>query len=216
MIHWIDRRIRGSIYLGFLDRLLNDAYRGSANWRFIRCLKIRLRYAPAPAWIAELYQLLCLLLAGITIVFLPSVFASSNKIVFSVAFILAFFALYRLSEILFFTLHWVFIAKAKLKSYRRSLAAFIMNLVEVAALYTILRMFAAPYTDVYASQWVLLYQNLVSVFTVSLAENIGNSITAVLLAHAQVVQAWILLLIVLAVVVGGITRGELDEGLKGS
>lgn len=120
-------------------------------------------------------------------------------------------ALYRVLEIALFALHWVFVSTSPLHGTRRSLAQFVANLFEVAALSSIaLTLWNCQVGT--GSAWGSLYSHLASVFTLGVVP-VSDSRPCQFVAHAELVTAALLLSVAVASVIGGLVRGEqTDQG----
>jgi hypothetical protein len=120
-----------------------------------------------------------------------------------------FVALYRVTEIFVFSIHWVFVAELPLSRVRRSLAGFLVNLLELPVFFAIA--FALLDCSVgRGSVWSLFYEHLRSVWTLDLTESCGGA-GCRLLAHYEMACAGLVLLIVVASLVGGVLRPELAD-----
>jgi hypothetical protein len=116
-------------------------------------------------------------------------------------------AAYRIFEILIFALHWVFSAKdEQLHSTRRSLALFLINIIEISLLTSVILTLAGCQTGA-SSTWSLVYNNLAASFGLSLVQTSGPSVCS-FGVHAQVIIAGMLLSIAVASLVGGVLRSE--------
>jgi len=87
------------------------------------------QHLKAPRWVSESYQLYFLLL-GI-IIYCEKVFLCSFMFVVG----------YRLFEIANFTFNWIFVHKINIHDSRRSLLSFVLNTVEIAIYFKIIRIF---------------------------------------------------------------------------
>jgi hypothetical protein len=158
----------------------------------------------SPRWVSELYQLVSVASA------VALLFLAPNNPRWAL-FPIAVYCIWRLLEIFVFALHWVFVARDPVESFRRSLFAFLVNVLEVA-LFTSILMVIAQCTDRGVTRGQLLYSNLKSIFSFSVPPDFGTGAVCWLLPRAEVTIGWVLLLIALAVVISGITRGEHDRG----
>jgi hypothetical protein len=165
-----------------------------------------------PRGASELYQLIGLLIGTtwllvITIPIQPLSF-------WLVRLIAALLAAYRVLEIFLFSLHWTFVAKAKLHGVRRSLASFILNLLEVA-LYSSIIIILAACAPPSASTWTVVYDNLRAVFSLGLPATEAFTVCRII-GHFELVIAGTLLLITVASLVGGVLRGEVEPPSDGA
>jgi hypothetical protein len=189
-------------YLPFLEAVLGRLFAWSPGTLLNRRVQSALKDKHTPAWVSEAYCLAWIALE-LTLVALQSP-AWPRAIALGCLFVLSL----RLLDTLAFALHWIFVAKGQLESYRRSLVSFLLNLCEVALVATLL-FHTSGCLGRDASIWTTLYSQLGNVFRISLASEGAASPYCAIVAHGQLVTAWTLLLIVITVVVSGITRGEL-------
>ena len=116
-------------------------------------------------------------------------------------------AAYFIGDLLVFSLHWTFVANRKLKSYRRSLATFLVNLVvELPLLFTVLFSAAGCFTPAH-SPWSALYSILTAVLSLQLPA-VGTQQLCQAVAHYQVLVAVVVLGIIVASIVGAVIRDE--------
>jgi len=118
--------------------------------------------------------------------------------------------LYVVTDLFLFSLHWTFVDTGRLHAIRRSLAGFLLNLIEIALYFSIaFSLLACPAPS--TKHWTLLYDNLRAVFTLQLAIDAKEAPTCYLLAHYEVIVAATLLIIVIASLVGEVVRKEKDQ-----
>jgi hypothetical protein len=117
----------------------------------------------------------------------------------SVAFGLA---AYRAWEILVYGLKWVLVDRGPVYDFRRSLLAFLFNLFEVAAAYTIMAFRMNP--DMEGQQWQRTWENVGLAFKLEVPQALQTPYGTLF-----TVEASFLVLIVLVCVLGGIQRGSL-------
>jgi len=194
-----------SIYLATLEAVITRLSNASMSNQWQRWIKRRLGVERSPMWAAEVYQLGVLVSALVLLASLPS----RERVPGVLRSVITVVAAYRLIEIMLFALHWVFVDRRPVKDFRRSLLAFCLNLLELALFTTLILFYhAGGYTS---TRWRLLYELSSSVFSQSLPTTVGDDSVTRILLHVAIVEAWLLLLVVLAVVVSGITRGELGK-----
>jgi hypothetical protein len=200
----IGERWPRGFYLPLLESILGVLSAASPGTILNKAIKKAVGSDHTPAWVSELYCVAWLIveaaLLALSSVPWPRALAIACSIVLSL----------RLLDIVTFALHWVFVARGKLESYRRSLFSFLLNLVEVAvvaaALFRIARCTPGATTP-----WTALYAQLADLFSITLAREAQGGRFCSVVAHVELITAWILLLIVVTVVVSGITRGELNQ-----
>jgi hypothetical protein len=115
-------------------------------------------------------------------------------------------ALYLVTELFLFSLHWTFVATGKLHSVRRSLAGFLVNLFELALYFSIIFNLAGCQKN-YTKGWNAVYENLNSVFNLELVA-VREIAVCRIAAHYETVIAATLLVIVIASLVGAVVRPD--------
>jgi len=197
---WLNNHLPKSIYLGFLEACLGRLYNWSPAHRINERVKRTLGTKLSPRWVSELYQLASVASA------VALLFLAPNNPEWAL-FPIAAYCIWRLIEIFVFALHWVFVARDPVESFRRSLFAFLVNVLEVA-LFTSILMVISQCAERGASRGELLYRNLASIFSFSVLNDFGTGVACWLLPRAELTIGWVLLLIALTVVISGITRRE--------
>jgi len=203
-LHKLSEVLPDSIYLACLQAVVRGLSKASLNNQWQRYTKSRLGVDRSPMWAAELYQLIALLGGLALIAWLPD----PRRVPRAVGVSLGVIACFRLFEIMLFALHWVFVDRRPVKDFRRSLLAFSLCLIELSVFATLILFWCIGGFG--GSRWDLLYAVSAAVFSQSLPAIDGTG--ARVLLHVVIVEAWVLILVVIAVVVSGITRGELGNG----
>ena len=108
------------------------------------------------------------------------------------------FAGYRAWEILVYALKWFFVDPEVLHSYRRSVLAFLFNIAELSAAFTVL---GFCLTAGHARRWSETFLNVGRVLKLEIPESIGTPY-----ATLFAIEAWVLVVFVLACAIGGISR----------
>jgi hypothetical protein len=121
----------------------------------------------------------------------------------------AFVAIYFIVEILIFSVHWVFVETARLHSVARSLAAFIVNLLEIGLLSSIALVLldCAPSST---SQWTIVYQHLATTFGLQLMPTVSRAVCGAV-THLELITAGTVLTIAVASLVGGVLRDAVGQ-----
>ncbi len=160
------------------------------------------------AGVSELYQFVIFLIGivWISLINHPPLSILASRPVQVIGIILA---LYPVTELLIFSLHWTFVASEPLVAIRRSLAAFLLNLFEIAIYFSIV-FILAQCEQPEKLGWTAVYDSVKSIFNTELIV-VADTRCCNLLAHYELVIAVILLAIVIASLVGGVLR---KEGLK--
>ena len=192
-----------SIYLAVLQTVVTALSEASLNNRWQRYTKRHLERDRSPMWASELYQLVAVAGGFGLLALLPDPTSVPGFVYISIGV----GALYRIFEVMLFALHWIFVDRRPVKDFRRSLLAFGLSLIELAIFTTLILFWCTG--GFVGSRWDLLYQVAGAVFSQSLPKIAG--LGAQFLLHAVVVESWLLLLVVIAVVVSGITRGQLVD-----
>jgi hypothetical protein len=114
---------------------------------------------------------------------------------------------YRVLEILLFTIHWLFVAEGPVKSYRRSLLGFIINLCEIGIFFTIAYLLLGCFVPPKSASSAL-YENLGSAFSLERVSGLRQANWIHVIAWFQLAICWVLVVLIVANVVGAIGRGE--------
>jgi len=194
-------KLKPGFWFPAFQRLINLLYtRLSIGYRF----KTWLTFGDeAPRGAAELYQILVILLGALLLALVSSPSPPPDWLGPTATIV----ATYLIADLLVFSLHWTFVADRKLKSYRRSLATFLLNLVvELPLLFTLL--FSASRCLVSATlPWQALYSTLSAVLSLQLP-TLKPEPLCTAFAHYQVLLATIVLGIIVASIVGAVIRDE--------
>jgi len=200
-------RVRGGFWFPAFKWLLDRLFRAfSLGHQLNNFLERKLLGGP---WVSEVYQLLSVLigLCWIALIERP-VLTAIYWIVFGLVVVF-----YRILEILLFSLHWLFVAKRPVESYGRSLLGFLINLCEIgiffAIAYLLLGWFDPP-----QGAWSGLFKSLSSVFSLQPLSGLHEARCPRVTAWFQLAISWVLIVLIVANVVGGISRGE--KKLKGT
>jgi len=196
--------LKAGFWFPLFERFVNFLYtRISLGYHFKNWLTVG-REAPRGA--AELYQVL-VILVGAMLLALVTARARSMAPPQLPTIVAGLLAAYLVSDLLIFSLHWTFVADRKLKSYRRSLATFLLNLVvEIPLLFTVLLAalgcFAPaqlPWEAIYLTLTATLSVQLVAVPPIGLCDGV---------AHYEVFVSVVVLGIIVASIVGAVIRKE--------
>jgi hypothetical protein len=200
---WLSLKLQKGFWFPCVTKALSFLYeKYSLGYRFKVWLK---NDSENPSGASELYQACWLLIALLWISFIwwPNELLSEAW----ARYIGVAVAGYRVSEIMLFALHWIFVSETeKLHSIRRSLAGFILNIVEIA-LYTSLVVIFTNCEVQAESQWHIVYSHLSAAFGLSLPPT-AQPVGCRMVAHAQLAVSSVLFSIAVASLVGGVLRGE--------
>jgi ribosomal protein S18 acetylase RimI-like enzyme len=192
---------RSGLWFPVLVKLLDLLYRKLSLGHHLN-VAMDTRYIGG-AWVSEIYLMAAVLIGSLWLALLPvPVPVGPLWTVIGVSL-----ALYRPSEIAIYAMHWLLVARGPVKDYRRSLVSFLANLLELgiffAIAFTLLQAFGVG-----LSNWQVLRASLQAVFTLSTPDGLAGGPWSARLAVGQVVIAWLLAVLIVANVVGGIARGE--------
>lgn len=198
---WLSKKLKNGFWVPVFITLIRHLYeRGSIGYRFKQWLKTD---GKSPRGASELYQVCWLVTAvlWLSLIKLPVSLLSETW----ARNLGVLIAAYRILEIVLFALHWVFVTEdERLHGVRRSLAGFLLNIVEIS-LYTSIALLLMQCETAVESQWAMVYSNIKATFGLSLPQTANNPICHVS-AHSQLVAASILLPLVVASLVGGLLR----------
>jgi hypothetical protein len=161
------------------------------------------------AWVSEAYQLASMAVAVVWLVLIQIPVLTSGVWMTIGAVV----ALYRPLEIAVFGLQWLLSTSAKVHSIRRSVAGFILNLIEVglfcAVAYLVLGSFGPG-----ATTWSVVLTSLAAVFSQELPPELSRDVWTRAIGLFQVAASWLLLVGTISVAIGGISRGEKPKRKK--
>lgn len=146
-----------------------------------------------PPFAAELYQAMWLLILVILVVVSPSQIAG-------------WVALFRVYDIAIFSLYWILVSDEVLHIYQRSLAGFMMNLVEVVVLFAVAFMAFSCVSP--TARWSAIYNSLRTVVTVGPSVSFTEVPACTALIVAELTLAYTLTVIVVASLAGKMLRAE--------
>ena len=110
----------------------------------------------------------------------------------------------------FASLNWLFVDKGPVEDYRRSLAMFLVNMVEVGLYFSIVDfLWTSP--GFHSSVWFTVKCNIYTVFQLEQIVGLKDTNLLVSLADIQIVISWFLYAVILANVVGGIRRTQKNK-----
>lgn len=166
----------------------------SINYRIRARVRQDLKLSKTPRWVSECYQLGSLVFAIVLCAIAASVSGVS-------AVVVVFLSLYRPLEMFIFLVNWIFAHEDPLHSYKRSLAGFGVNVVEIV-LYFAAAYVAAGCVDSVA---VSLYSSLRTVVTIGPTAvcEASSCLRCVGLLAAQIGVAYFLIVVVVASAIGG-------------
>jgi len=198
---WLSEKLKDGFWVPIFIAIIRHLYeRGSIGYRFKQWLRTD---GKSPCGASELYQVCWFVTAvlWLSLIKHPVSLLSETWI----RNLGALIAAYRVLEIVLFALHWVFVAEdEKLHGVRRSLAGFLLNIVEVS-LYASIALLLTQCASAVKSQWAIVYNSIKATFGLSLPQTVDNLVCHVS-AHIQLVAASILLSLVVASLVGGLLR----------
>ena len=212
MLERLRARLRASLEKGFWFPLfcwiIDTVYNRLSLGRFFNVWLANGGEAPRGA--SELYQF-ALVIVGLAWVWLVDSPIHPALTSWPLQFVGILVALYWITELFVFSLHWAFVAKGPLVAARRSLAAFMLNLIEIALFFAIV--FAlADCRDSDMAGWLTVYDSITSVFNLQLV-TVRDTLGCHIAAHYEIIVAGILLVIIIASLVGAVVR--LDKNAQG-
>ncbi|MCR4347094.1 MAG: hypothetical protein NUV55_07835 [Sulfuricaulis sp.] len=205
LINSIHNKIPDGIYRTYIKNLVSWLQVFSLNYHFKRYVRKTLnpdsdinKIKTAP-WASELYQICAVLFALVLLIFVaPNLPIVS---IWAVA-ILVFISLYRPLEITIFLVNWIFTITDEVHSYKRSLAGFLINLLELVLFFSIAQLVIGCYKT--NSILDAIYSNARTVVTIGPigSYNYHSCIYCDIILLAQIGVTSFLLIIVIASAVG--------------
>ena len=111
----------------------------------------------------------------------------------------------------FASLNWLFVDKGPVEDFRRSLAMFMVNMIEISLFLSIAYILLHPNLNA----WDTVVESFKAVFGLKHLTEINKIILNPYLALFQIIIFWLLYAVILANVVGGIRRGEKADYTQG-
>ena len=155
-------------------------------------------------WFSELYQLISILI-GLILLIIVSL--TSYKYNYWGIFLMLLLILYRPFEIFLFSIKWVFAPTGEILSYRRSLATFLVNFMEVIIYFSSAYLACSFYYTINQA----LYSSLRIAVTIGpeLEQKISSlSWLFPILVMIQIVISYFLIVVVIANAAGAVKRNE--------
>lgn len=199
MFKWLNNKLSEGFYFPFMKEIIEQLQRVSLNFwagRYIR-KKIAQNKKP-PSWVSELYQCLFLVFG-----FLAFIFSGWIHFKCTSYLIIVFFS-YRIFEICIFILAWIFVRKKELlHDYRRSIAGFLLNIVEVTTYFSIIT-WSGGLKD--SDKLNIFYKHMVGILTLSPPDT-----ECIILSLSELFVSVFLILVVLGALVGALARDEMGN-----
>ena len=156
----------------------------------------------APRWVSELYQSVFVVVGVLFLALLYPGMNNAGK--WSIVAIL----LYRLLEILVFTLNWVFVHDVRVHQYRRSIAGFMLNVFELALYASVIGSVAGCFASS-AGKYSLVYGHIKGVVAFS-PPDVEPCPFCEALSGLELLVSVLLVLVVIGALVGTVLREEID------
>lgn len=162
----------------------------------------------APAGASELIVACSLVVGILWLTLLPSAMVPllSSELARWLGAMLAF---YQVTSIAIVTAYTIFVFAGRIHSTARSLASFLLNIIEVS-IYSTIFLYLTSCAPPKSGRWFLFYEHLGSLFRLSVPSSSGAT-GCVLYSHYELVVGGGILFIMVGSVVGGIVRPELQR-----
>ena len=122
-------------------------------------------------------------------------------------------ALYRPMDIFLFTLDWLFVKEKPVENFRRSLAMFLLNMLEIGLYFSIVYILNNSSKSI-VSVWSVVVRSVEAVFGLKYMADLNETYLNSMFSTIQIVISWFLYVVILANVVGSISRGEKKDDKK--
>lgn len=200
LITWLNNRYPEGIYKGGLSPCLEWCEQKLSIQKYCNN-KLEEKYGrngKAPAWFAELFQLVSLLLAIVLLCVI-------NRLPVFCRYLVVLIAIYRILDITLFATNWVFVHKDKPRSSKRSLASFLVNISEIVLLYSVA--YVGFHCICQPNFLTALYSSLRTVVTIGPTSSIIEEPSrCVALLSSEIVVSYFLTIIVIANIAGAVKR----------
>jgi hypothetical protein len=199
---WLQRKLRFGFWVPWFKKAV---FCFNEHLSLARCLNKRFADGDnAPLGVAELYQSV---VVGFGLIWLLLIEWPLLPIFTTgpIRTIGALIALYPITELFVFSLHWIFVATGRLENYRRSLATFLFNLPSLAVFFTIVSRLGGCQSG---TAWDAFWENLGSILQLKPAMVTNGSVFCPIVPAYQWLVGSVVILIILANLVSAIARGE--------
>lgn len=197
MLRWLNDKLSGGFYFPFMVKAVLLLKKVSLNYWAKKHVREKIaKSKKPPLWVSELYQCLFLVLGFFA-------FICSEWINFKLTSGLIIVFFYRIFDISTFCLVWIFATEKEesLHNYRRSIAGFLLNIVEVAIYSSIIAIWSGGLKD--AAKLNIFYDHMVGMLTLSPPDT-----EYILLSLVELFVSAFLILVVLGALVGALARKE--------
>ena len=187
----------------FLHNLLSPR-----QWRWVE--KLLNKFAKDEPSKSEIYQSIWVVIGAIWLLLIKYPMLTGNFWMY----LGAGFALYRPLDIFLFTLDWLFVKENPVKSFRRSLSTFLLNMVEIGIYFSIVYiLFNSSISN--QTVWITVMANIKAVFVLEKLSGLSDNTILNNLGSIQLVLSWFLYVVILANVVGSLNRTEDSDHTQG-
>lgn len=202
MLKWLNDKLSKGFYFPYMNKAILLLEKASLNYWAKKYVREKIvQSEKTPLWVSELYQFLFLALGFLAFIFSEWIYIEY----FSYPIIVIFS--YRIFDIFIFILAWITEKEVRLHGYRRSIAGFLLNIVEVAIYFSILAIWSGGLRD--STKLNIFYKYMVGILTLCPP---GTECT--ILSLGELVVSAFLILVVLGALVGALLRGEVGEEKK--
>lgn len=208
ILKWFNDKLSEGFYFPSMVKALKVLEKISVNYWVKKHVKEKIaRSGKPPRWVSELYQSSFLVLG-----LLSFIFSEWVKFKLSTFIIIVFFS-YRIVDISIFCLVWIFSTKKKepLHNHRRSIAGFLLNIVEVAIYFSIITIWSGNLKDAAKlDKFDTFYKHMVGILTLSPLDT--GRIKYIDLAELLI--SVLIILVVVGSLIGKLVREEVDDKTK--
>lgn len=203
MLKWLNDKLPKGFYFPFMKEIIEQLQKVSLNfWAGWYIREKIARNKKPPPWVSELYQCLFLVFG-----FLAFIFSQWIHFKCTSYLIIVFFS-YRIFEICIFILAWIFVRKKELlHDYRRSIAGFLVNIVEVTTYFSIITIWSGDLKD--SDKLNIFYKHIVGILTLSPPDT-----ECTILSLGELFVSVFLILVIIGALVGELARKEVDDEKK--
>lgn len=204
MLKWLNDKLSDGFYFPLMITAISLLQKCTINYQAGRYVREKIAPSKKPKWVSELYQCLFLVPGFFAFIF-SECWIRIEYLSYPIIVIFS----YRIFEILIFILNWIFVAEKEelLHSHRRSIAGFLLNIIEVDIYFSIITIWSCDLKDTIKLN--IFYKHIVGILTLSPPDT-----ERTILSLGELFVSALLILVVLGTLVNTLAREEIDTTKK--
>jgi hypothetical protein len=204
MLKWLNDKLSKGFYFPCMIKAISLLEKASLNYWAKKHVREKIaQREKTPPWVSESFQCLFLVFGFFAFIFSEWIYIEYLSYPIIVIFS------YRIFEIFVFILVWIFATEKEvpLHSYRRSIASFLLNIVEVAIYFSIIAIWSGGLKN--STKLNIFYKHMVGILTLSLPDT-----ECTILSLGELFVSAFIILVVLGALVGALVRKEVGDEKK--